>query len=198
MLKTMMRLTAVIALMLTFSLEQPAQAAAQHEKAIRSIVASKVMPWTMNAKVIEALKAQNAKHASLDEAKIISLDKTWRAETKSAAKPMIDRVLGNALSAFLKNVQAQSKGLFTEIFVMDNKGLNVGQSEVTSDYWQGDEAKWKKTFLAGANAVHIGKVKKDDSTQRFQSQLSLSIVDPATKMVIGAVTVGIDMEVLGL
>ena len=36
----------------------------------------------------------------------------------------------------------------------DNKGLNVGQSDVTSDYWQGDEAKWKKSYKMGAGAVH--------------------------------------------
>jgi uncharacterized phage infection (PIP) family protein YhgE len=38
--------------------------------------------------------------------------------------------------------------------VKDNKGLNVGQSDVTSDYWQGDEAKWKKSYKMGAGAVH--------------------------------------------
>ena len=79
---------------------------------------------------------------------------------------------------------------------MDNKGLNVGQSDVTSDYWQGDEAKWKKTFLVGPNAVFIDKVEEDESTQQFQSQVSLSIVDPATNIVIGAITIGIDVEVL--
>ena len=79
---------------------------------------------------------------------------------------------------------------------MDNKGLNVGQSDVTSDYWQGDEAKWKKTFLVGPDAVFIDKVEEDESTQQFQSQVSLSIVDPTTKNVIGAVTIGIDVEVL--
>ena len=197
MIKTMMRLTAATALMLTLSLDTPANAAANHEKALRPMVAKKILPWLNNSKVIDAVKAQNAKHSSLDQAQIISLDKKWRAETKGGAKPMIDGVLGNSLSAYLKKVQAGGQGLYTEIFVMDNKGLNVGQSEVTSDFWQGDEAKWKKTYLAGANAVHFGKVKKDESTQRFQSQISVAITDPATKMVIGAVTVGIDMEVLG-
>ncbi|MDX1484057.1 MAG: hypothetical protein R3229_06220 [Alphaproteobacteria bacterium] len=198
MFKPMMKVTAAVALMLGVSLAQPVHAAADHEKALRSIVAEKILPWTRDAKVVDAIKAQNSKHASLDNAKIVSLDKTWRAQTKSADKPMIEGILGNDLSAFLKKIKADSKGLFTEIFVMDNKGLNVGQSDVTSDYWQGDEAKWKKTYLAGADAVHVGKVKKDESTQRFQSQVSVSIVDPATKAVIGAVTVGIDMEALGL
>ncbi len=155
---------------------------------------TKVKAWISNSVIINAVKAQNAKNASLGQAEIDKLDKKWRAEVGAGSKPMIDEVLSNALSGFLKNQQAASNGLYTEIFVMDNKGLNVGQSEVTSDYWQGDEAKWKKTFLAGTNAVHIGKVKKDESTQKFQSQLSLPIVDGGKN--IGAITIGISVDEL--
>ena len=42
--------------------------------------------------------------------------------------------------------------------------MNVGQSDIISDYWQGDEAKWIKTYAKGAAALHIGKVKEDEST----------------------------------
>jgi hypothetical protein len=156
------------------------------------------MNWLDNATVVSAIKAQNTKHAGLSEAEIIKLDKTWRAETKSGSKPMIDSVLANPLSAYLKKIKTDSKGIFTEIFVMDNKGLNVGQSDGTSDYWQGDEAKWKKSYKVGPNTVFIDKVKQDESTQRFQVQVSIAISDPATKTAIGAVTIGIDMEAAGL
>ena len=80
---------------------------------------------------------------------------------------------------------------------MDGKGLNVGQSDVTSDYWQGDEDKWQKTFLAGAGAVHVSEVEFDESSQTYQSQFSMPIVDPATSTVIGAVTVGVDVTMVG-
>ena len=79
---------------------------------------------------------------------------------------------------------------------MDAKGLNVGQSDVTSDYWQGDEDKWQRTYPVGPDALLIGEVEQDESTQRFQTQVSLSVVDPADGAVIGAVTVGIDVETL--
>jgi hypothetical protein len=109
---------------------------------------------------------------------------------------MIDAVLGNALSQFLQQQQGAAGGVVTEIFVMDNRGLNVGQSEITSDYWQGDEAKWQKTYQAGADALFIDEVEMDESTQAFQSQLSMSIVDPASGEVIGAITVGINIDAL--
>jgi hypothetical protein len=157
---------------------------------------STVKQWVADNTVVQAVKAQNAKHAGLSQADIDNMDKDWRAQTDASSKPMIDAVLANALSNFLRQQKDASQGLVTEVFVMDNRGLNVGQSDVTSDYWQGDEAKWQKTFQAGANGLFIDEVEMDESTQTFQSQLSMSIVDPATGEVIGAITVGVNIDAL--
>lgn len=152
--------------------------------------------WLNHSEVVSAINAQNSKHESLSETEIVSLDKQWRAETSASSKPLVDAILANSLSSYLADVKENSAGVYTEIFVMDNKGLNVGQSDVTSDYWQGDEAKWQKTYPMGANAVHVGEVEFDDSSQQFQSQVSMSVVDPASGQVIGAVTVGINVDAL--
>ncbi|WLR94074.1 hypothetical protein [Shinella zoogloeoides] len=77
---------------------------------------------------------------------------------------------------------------------MDNRGLNVGQSDVTSDYWQGDEAKWQIAF--GAGTLHVEEAARDESTQLMQSQASLPIRDPQTGAVIGAITVGLNLDAL--
>jgi len=155
-----------------------------------------VKQWISNDAVIQAVKAQNAKHAGLSQGDIDNMDKDWRAQTDAGSKPMIDAVLGNALSKYLADSKNSAGGIATEVFVMDNRGLNVGQSDVTSDYWQGDEAKWQKTYGAGAGAIFIDEVEMDESTQTFQSQLSMSIVDPATGEVIGAITVGVNIDAL--
>jgi hypothetical protein len=155
-----------------------------------------VKQWVADNTVIQAVKAQNAKHAGLSQTDIDNMDKDWRAQTDASSKPMIDAVLANALSNFLRQQKDASQGIVTEVFVMDNRGLNVGQSDVTSDYWQGDEAKWQKTFQAGANGLFIDEVEMDESTQTFQSQVSMSIVDPATGEVIGAITVGVNIDAL--
>ena len=81
---------------------------------------------------------------------------------------------------------------FSEIFVMDNLGANVAMSDKTSDYWQGDEAKFKESFKGGAGAVHIGDVEFDDSSQLYTVQISVPVKD-GTK-VIGAITFGIDVD----
>jgi len=117
-------------------------------------------------------------------------------EAESIDQPFIDEVLEKPLSVYLADVQNASGGLFTEIFVMDAKGLNVGQSDVTSDYWQGDEAKWQQTYSAGEGAVHISEQEEDDSTQTLQSQVSVPVVDPESGDVIGAVTFGVNVDSL--
>lgn len=167
-----------------------------HVAPMTDFAKSTVKQWTTNDTVINAVKAQNAKHAGLSQADIDNMDKDWRAQTDAGSKPMIDAVLGNALSGYLRQQQEASQGLVTEVFVMDNRGLNVGQSEVTSDYWQGDEAKWQKTYSAGPDAIFVDEVEMDESTQAFQSQLSMSIVDPASGEVIGAITVGVNVDAL--
>jgi len=156
----------------------------------------KIKPWLSDPAVVDAIKAQNAKTGGLSDADIDKLDKQWRAEAKSGGGPLVNEVMGNALSAFLKGKKDAAGGLYSEIFVMDAKGLNVGASDVTSDYMQGDEGKWQKTYPVGPDAMFIDDVEYDESSKAFQSQVSATVVDPATGKAIGAVTVGINVEKL--
>jgi hypothetical protein len=167
-----------------------------HVTEVKKYVAAKVMPWLGDKTIIDAIKAQNVKNAALTESDILKLDKEWRAQVDAPSKPLIDSVMKNQLSAFLSAKEAASNGLVTEIFVMDDKGLNVGQSDITSDYWQGDEAKWQKTFQVRPDAVFVDKVEKDESTQQLQVQVSISIKDPETGKVIGAITIGLNVDQL--
>ncbi len=173
-----------------------AHAAGEQEGAIRELVESQIRAWTVSPTIVAAINIQNRNHAGLDQADIDALDKKWRAETSAGAKPLIDELLDRAASRELSRYKNEGEGLFTEIFVMDNKGLNVAQSDVTSDYWQGDEAKWQKTFLAGPDGMFIDEVEFDESTQTYQAQVSLSITDPDTNETIGAITVGVNVELL--
>jgi sensor histidine kinase regulating citrate/malate metabolism len=166
----------------------------EFQSELEALANGRAMEVASSSEVIEAVKAQNMETSGYDQAKIDELDKAWRAEADAADQPLMDKLLENDLSAYLADVQSESGGLFTEIFVMDAKGLNVGQSDVTSDYWQGDEAKWKKTFLVGKGAVHVGDLEKDDSTQMLQSQVSIPVTDPDTGENIGAVTFGVNVE----
>ena len=180
-------------LLLLPAIAMPAEEA--HVAPVRDYVLENVRPWLIDPLIVASIKAQNVAHAGLDLSEISSLDQKWRAEVESDDHPMVDEVLANPLSIFLRTRQDASGGAITEIFVMDAKGLNVGQSDVTSDYWQGDEEKFARSFGAGPQALFIDKAEKDDSTQMLQSQASMTIVDETGKP-IGAITVGINLDEL--
>ena len=173
----------------------PAHAQAAHEAAVKAYVDANVKSWLSDPTLVKAIVAQNAKTSKLTQADIDAADKAWRAETAAKAGPTIDPVAASPASTFLKKKKADSKGVISEVFAMDAKGLNVAMSDVTSDYWQGDEPKWQKTYPVGAGAVFVDAVKKDESTQALQSQVSLTIVDSAGKPA-GAITIGLNMNAL--
>ncbi|MBP2547115.1 hypothetical protein J2858_000008 [Neorhizobium galegae] len=187
--------TSLAALALLAFGAQPLLAEDAHVAPVTAFLKTGVSPWVNDPIIISAIKAQNAQHAGLTEADIIKLDKKWRAEVEASDKPLISATLGNAVSTFLKSKQAASKGAISEVFVMDNKGLNVGQSDITSDYWQGDEAKFQKSFGVGKGAIFVDGIEKDESTQALQSQASMTIMDE-TGTPIGAITVGVNMDAL--
>ncbi len=152
---------------------------------VRSFLASEIVQMSV--------KDQNRKYAGRTEDEITELDNKWRKETEAKAKPLISATLSNPLSAYLTRVQANSNGLFTEIFVMDDKGMNVGQSSVSSDYWQGDEDKWQKTFLVGASTVFVDAPEFDADLGVTVVQLNMSVDDPQTKKPIGAATFQVNL-----
>lgn len=162
--------------------------------AVSDYVEANVRPWIEDPAIVNAVLAQNAVHAGLDQKEIDALDRRWRDELGKAERPLVDTLLSNPLSLYLKDRQRAAGGLITEIFVMDNRGLNVGQSDVTSDYWQGDEAKWQKSVQT--DRIHIDEAGRDESTLLMQSQASLPIHDPRTGAVIGAITIGVNLDAL--
>ena len=178
------------------SLVAAPQAQDEFTAPLTELAKGEIAAFANDPALVSAIIAQNAVTAAYDQAKIDALDVQWRAEVGTASKPLIDATLANAASQYLAGVQEASGGKYTEIFAMDAKGLNVGQSTLTSDYWQGDEDKFTASFGAGADAVHVGEVEQDESTQIFQSQVSVPITDPATGAVIGAITVGVDVSML--
>jgi len=163
---------------------------------MRALLQSQLHGALQTDLVVQAIRAQNLAYQSISEQHIQTLDQTWRRETESRQQPWISKTLTTPLSLYLRQLCDDSRGLYTEIFVMDAHGLNVGQSSPTSDYWQGDEAKWQKTFLLGPNAVYIGEVDQDESTQVFQAQLSFTLTDPDNQTPIGAATVGVNLDLL--
>ncbi|HBT44160.1 MAG TPA: hypothetical protein DIW51_00965 [Rhodospirillaceae bacterium] len=172
----------------------PASAEPLTSNLITDDIVSSVHKWLDTPVVRISVKAQNERYRNLSQADIDALDQQWRREGTAADQPLIAATLSSPLSNYLTQIQAASEGLFTEIFIVDAKGLNVGQSAITSDYWQGDEAKFTNTFGKSHNTVFIDKAERDDATKTWRAQLNLTLSDGGAP--IGAATVEINLTEL--
>jgi hypothetical protein len=156
---------------------------------VYKLAASKLAGLGTDPIIVSAVKAENAKGKTL--AQIESRDKEWRATAGIA--DYMKAIMESECGRRLRTIQ-QSTPYFAEIFVMDNQGANVAMTDKTSDYWQGDEAKFKKSFNNGSGAVFVDEVEFDDSAQAYLVQVSVPVREGGT--VIGAITFGIDLDKL--
>jgi hypothetical protein len=137
--------------------------------------------------IVAAVKAQNAQGKSLDDIK--ALDDQWK-DTPGIVDYM-RAIMESDCGRHLQEIQ-NSADYYSEIFVMDNQGANVAMTDKTSDYWQGDEAKFTESFKDGAGALYLGEVEFDDSTQAYLVQVSVPVNDNGAA--IGAITIGVDVD----
>lgn len=157
---------------------------------VKAFAKDKLVPLTADAVLVREAKAQNAKKVPLADIK--KLDQEWTAA--EAELPIQKEKMSNAAAEAIRGI---AKGLspLREIFAMDDQGANVGQNNLTSDFWQGDEDKWQKSFAGGKGGVDVGKAKFDKSANTTQQQVSLPLID-ADGTVVGAITFGVSIDAL--
>ncbi|MDG4721288.1 MULTISPECIES: hypothetical protein [Thalassospira] len=154
-----------------------------------------IRDWLANPVVALSINSQNRLRKDMTQDQIDAADNQWKAEREAQDQPLVAAILTNPLSSYLTQVQARSGGLYAEIFVMDAIGLNVGQSSITSDFWQGDEAKYQNTFPKGANAVFIDDAEYNEESDSWRSQLNMTMNDE-NRQPIGAVTIEVNLNEL--
>lgn len=158
-------------------------AASPRDQAALEAAARKVEEWGKDPVVVKMVLAQNAAKASLAE--IQALDKLWIAGN---AEDKVRGLLANDCSVRLRQL-IESQAAYSEAFVMDDQGGTVCMTNKTSDYWQGDEAKWQRAWSGGKGAVFIDQPRYDTSAKAILVQVSVPVVDGPR--VIGALTVGV-------
>lgn len=187
---TSMKICALTALL---ALAAQTAFAAEPNDSMIAFVNSSVRGWFADPAVEAAVLESNAAHGGLSQEQLVELDDRWRAEVGQADAPTIAPIRDSQLSMSLRAHVADSGGRITEIIVMDKRGMNVAVSDVTSDFWQGDEAKFQETYPRGADAIHVGEVELDESSQIYQAQVSFTLTD-SQGAAIGAVTIGLNAE----
>ncbi len=180
-------LSFAILVMVLFVWFQPVNAGEKAPPQVIEFAKSKLAALGSDPIIVEAVKKENAKGKTL--AQIQETDAKWK-NTPGVADYM-QAIMDSACGKHLRTLQ-ESETYYSEIFVMDNQGANVAMTDKTSDYWQGDEAKFKNSFNGGKGDVFVDEVEFDDSSQAYLSQVSVPVLDNGK--VIGAITFGIDID----
>jgi hypothetical protein len=163
---------------------------------VTDAVIKDIQAFLKNDIVTVAIDAQNKRLSKLTQAEIDAADKQWVEEREADDKPLIAATLSNPLSVYLNRIQGRSLGLYAEIFIMDQNGLNVGQSSITKDFWQGDEDKFQKTFQVSKDAIFIDEAEWDDEAKIWRAQVNFTLTDPSGATPIGAATVELNLTEL--
>jgi hypothetical protein len=129
--------------------------------------------------LVKAIVAKNqAVESPLDIKKI---DEEWQ---RNPRYPLRKALTSGPCADRLRKL-VQDDPIVVEAFLMDERGGLVCSTTETSDYWQGDEAKWQKTYRDGMQ-VFVDEPALDTSTGTFAVQLSRRVNDDKGK--IGALT----------
>lgn len=144
--------------------------------------------WTTDAVLLAAVTRQNALGLTLAE--IRTRDEAWIA---GKAPALISASTTGACADRLRALAGNSL-VYGEGILMDGQGALVCATNLTTDYWQGDEAKWTRTFNEGKGAVFIDRPRLDESAGQRLAQISLPIL--SSGKVVGAITVGVQLDKL--
>ena len=165
----------------------PAQSAGEVRKLLAA-EAAKLRAHGSDPIIVAAVKEQNAAQVALTTIKVI--DQRWALGKESVR--VRQTTTGRCANRLRELVAANPA--YSETFAMDDQGAIVCATARTSDYWQGDEAKWERAYNAGKGDVFIGRPKLDESAGARIAQISVPVMDNGRA--IGAITFGVAVEKL--
>jgi hypothetical protein len=118
-----------------------------------------------DAELVAAVAAKNESGETADD--VQRKDREWMANPKA---PLRGQVTRGACADRLRSL-VKEDAFVVEAFLTDAQGALVCASRETSDYWQGDEPKWQKTF-GDDKRLFIDEPAQDTSTGVHAIQLS--------------------------
>ncbi|OUR94039.1 hypothetical protein A9Q81_14985 [Gammaproteobacteria bacterium 42_54_T18] len=146
---------------------------------------------TMAAKksIVHAVEKHNSLGLVMDE--ILRRDKRWMSSHNTEEFKI--KLQENISGVILKSMVLRNRAMYSEAFLTGNKGANVGAYPATSDYWQGDEDKFKIAFNKGNGRLLITPVEFDNSSGTYAAQVAAPVVNN-DGVTIGVLFVGIKLS----
>lgn len=160
-----------IAVLVLFALGAPlafAQSSQVREAALARIPLARAL--ASDPGLLKAVQAKNSAREPLDEVR--KRDAEWVGNSRLALR---QQLTSSPCAQRLRDLTKHDP-LVVEVILMDAQGANVCSSRETSDYWQGDEAKFQKTY--GANKeIFLDEPTLDASSGTYAIQLSVLVAN---------------------
>lgn len=135
-----------------------------------------LLTWVNAAPIVDAIEAQNQRHIGPTLPHIVS-----RHDVISVRRPPV--------SDYLRAQMARSGGRITSVTLRDAQGLTVAENTGTAAHRPGEKPQFTS---ATSEAFLVDAVRFDDNTQTYQGRVTVAVVNPATGMTIGAITVRLE------
>ena len=127
-----------------------------------------------DAVLVAAVSAKNASGETADD--VQRKDREWMANPKAPLRAELTR---GACADRLRTL-VKEDAFVVEAFLADAQGALVCATRETSDYWQGDETKWQKTY-GEDKRLFIDEPAQDTSTGVYAIQLSTLVSSGSRK-----------------
>jgi hypothetical protein len=143
--------------------------------------------WASDPVVVEAVKEANRSARTLNEIERIDIE--WQGAT--GVSPFMRTLIDHPAAVRLRELRAEHREL-QEAFVTDRLGANVAMTNKTSDFYQGDEEKFREAFAEGKGGTHIGKLALDESIQSYSIPVAVPVMDHGSAIGVLVVTVNVE------
>jgi hypothetical protein len=133
--------------------------------------------------------AATGSQAAFDQAAVTSMDRQWEADRAATAAK--SGLLQTPASQFLADIVGHDP-IYREILVTDRQGRLVAASNVTSDYFQGDEDWWKQSFDQGRGRIVVSDVRRDQSAGVYAFDIAVPVPAPTGEQLAGVMKIVAD------
>jgi len=131
---------------------------------------------------------------------VMTIDGQWQALAPLAMPDMAETILALPGSKALHAWQQAHQGLVTEVMLVNDMATLAAMSQLTSDYWQGDEPKFQRVIDNNDNddgadqRLYISPIRYDTSAARFQVTASAPVLPGNGKPASGVIVIGLSIE----
>jgi len=128
----------------------------------------------------EALIKSNEEFGGLSDVReyIDKKEREWRASGKQEITPFMEGLINNELAREMRRMfieyyeEEYGYKVIAEVFVTNKYGVNIAQTQKTTDYRQDDEEWWQRTKTDG---IFVGDIEYDESADIYSTVIAIRI-----------------------